>query len=245
MQAAINSIQSGKKVIYIDTEGFSSTRFLQISKNNPVASKGMFLYRVMDLPDQEVAVIKAEKLIEKDREIDLLVMDSFTALMRLERDDGARNNSQMKQLKILNAISTEYDIGILITNQIYFDIGGGHTTPYGGFFLDHFSKVILELQKEKDGRRTITVKKHRALQDEIYMKSSWVRIIYILDINLLVWLIRAALGKLFHRNCTPAVFLLLKFQNDLGEMIQEESAIGCGMASTNIEIDLVCLRLIQ
>ncbi|MCL5988576.1 MAG: DNA repair and recombination protein RadB [Candidatus Thermoplasmatota archaeon] len=167
MQAAINSIQSGKKVIYIDTEGFSSTRFLQISKNNPIASKGMFLYRVMDLPDQEVAVIKAEKLIEKDREIDLLVMDSFTALMRLERDDGARNNSQMKQLKILNAISTEYDIGILITNQIYFDIGGGHTTPYGGFFLDHFSKVILELQKEKDGRRTITVKKHRALQDGI------------------------------------------------------------------------------
>ena len=30
MQAAINSIQSGKKVIYIDTEGFSSTRFFTV-----------------------------------------------------------------------------------------------------------------------------------------------------------------------------------------------------------------------
>ena len=165
MQTAVNTIISGKKVIYIDTEGFSSTRFMQISRNSPDVSRGIFLYRVMDLSDQEVAVIKSEKLLEKEKDIELLIIDSFTALMRLERDDSSKNGSVQKQLRIMNAMCTEYDMGVLITNQIYYDIQGGHTTPYGGFFLDHFSKTIVELRREQDNRRRLLVRKHRSISD--------------------------------------------------------------------------------
>ena len=91
MQLAVSATLSGEKVIYIDTEGFSENRFMQIGGGRKEISDNVNLYRVSDFSDQEVAVIKAERMIEKDARIRVLILDSFTALLRLERDEKNRS----------------------------------------------------------------------------------------------------------------------------------------------------------
>jgi DNA repair protein RadB len=163
MQMAVSAAYSGEKTIYIDTEGFSENRFIQIGGSRPEVSSNVSLYRVSDFSDQEVAVIKAEKMIEKDQRFKVLILDSFTAMLRLERDEKSKNISMQRQLSIMQRLCNEFDLTVLIANQIYFDPDIQGITPYGGYFLDHYSKTILKLEKLQSGTRRMTIMKHRSI----------------------------------------------------------------------------------
>ncbi|MGC8608579.1 MAG: DNA repair and recombination protein RadB [Thermoplasmata archaeon] len=157
-------MNSGMKVIYIDSEGFSSERFLNICSSD---LKKFKLYRVFSLDDQEVAIMKAAKIIEKDENYGMLIIDSFTEFFRLERSDDfqSRISEIQKQLSIISSIAARRKIPVLITNQIYQDIENKNLIPFGGFAVDHIMKAIYSMEKLKNGRRRISVIKHRSIKD--------------------------------------------------------------------------------
>ena len=165
MQLTISTLLSGTNVIYIDTEGFSSDRFMQISDGNKEISKHLILYRPENYGEQEVNLIKAERLMQSSKDIGLLVIDSLTALLRIERDENIKSQGLSKIISLLNTISNRYGIPVFTTNQIYFDVNAGNITPFGGYLLDHFSKTIISLRRVQPGSRIMTIEKHRSIKE--------------------------------------------------------------------------------
>jgi DNA repair protein RadB len=176
LQLTVSTLLRGDKVIYIDTEGFSSTRFLQMCNQNEELSKNLILFRPENLSEQEVCLIKSERLLHTSQEIKLIVIDSLTALLRIEKDEALKNKGISTIISSLNSICNKYNIPAFITNQIYYDIDNLRVNPYGGYLLDHFSKSILWIRREKNGSREISIMKHRSIKDgkklQIYINQS-------------------------------------------------------------------------
>lgn len=170
MQYAISTIKSGKSVLYFDTEGFSSERFLQISGGQAALMDGLILYRISSLEDQDLAILKIPKIMEKTRSIGLVVIDSFTEYFRLEgkMDASARAAGFQKQLNNLASAALRFRIPVLITNQIYQSPDSGSLHPFGGFVIDHVMKAIYRLEKTASGKRRIYVAKHRSIEENKY-----------------------------------------------------------------------------
>lgn len=163
----ISILKSGKKAIFIDSEGFSAERFLQLNSEPEETAGNLILYRVSSLDDQEIAIIKSGKLMEKSGKVGILVIDSFTEYFRLEnfKDAQSRSYAFQKQLGLLSNIAVMHGIPVMITNQIYQDTESGLLNPFGGFLLDHLMKAIYRLEKTGEGRRKITVCKHRSIAE--------------------------------------------------------------------------------
>ncbi|MEA1992856.1 MAG: DNA repair and recombination protein RadB [Euryarchaeota archaeon] len=163
LQLCAKISELGKKSIYIDTEGsFSPKRILQIDPNIDLKK-----ILVLELYSFENQCKMMETLEEKiDENIGCIVMDSMVSLYRLKGGDYDErrelNRLLGKQLLVLSKIAREYDIPVVITNQIYEDFDNG-ITPLGGSVLKYWSKVIIELRKipKKTGWRKATIIKHR------------------------------------------------------------------------------------
>lgn len=165
MQLTVSTLLSGKKVIYVDTESFSSTRYLQIANSAQDLSKNLLLYRCENFSEQEVNLIKAQRIMQNSKDVDLLVLDSATALLRIEKDEGLKREGLSRIISLLNTIGYKYNIPLFVTNQIYFDVSNSSITPFGGHLLDHFSKTIISLKRVANGGREATIEKHRSIQD--------------------------------------------------------------------------------
>lgn len=167
MQFAISAIQSGGQVLYFDTEGFSAERFLQISGGNDSFLKGLILYRVSSLEDQDLAILRVPKLMEKSSSIKLVVIDSFTEYFRLEAssDAASRAGRFQKELSTLASAALKFRIPVLITNQIYQSPDSGGIHPFGGNVIDHVMKAIYRVEKVRDGKRRLVVVKHRSIRE--------------------------------------------------------------------------------
>lgn len=167
MQFTLSALRSGGSVIFLDTEGFSTERFMQICGDQSGLVNNLFLYRIESLDDQEVAIMRAGKMLEKNHKITLLVVDSFTEYFRLEKtgDSSARAAGFQRQLSVLSNIALKYRIPVLITNQIYQDIDSKSLQPFGGFIIDHTMKAIFKVEKLTSGKRRISVTKHRSLPE--------------------------------------------------------------------------------
>ena len=167
MQFTISALKSGKAVIYLDTEGFSTERFLQMCGNDRDIVANMMLYRIESLDDQELAIMRSAKMFEKNRKIGLMVVDSFTEYFRLEKsaDYSARIAGFQKQLNMLSSIALKNGIPVLMTNQIYHNVESNQLQPFGGFIIDHVMKAIFKLEKVGMNKRKISVSKHRSLPE--------------------------------------------------------------------------------
>lgn len=167
MQFAISVIRSGKQVLYLDTEGFSAERFLQISGGDEDFLKGLILYRISSLEDQDLALLRIPKLLEKSRSIQLIVIDSFTEYFRLESpgDASVRAARFQKELANLASAALKFRIPVLITNQIYQSPDSGDIHPFGGHVIDHVMKAIYRVEKVRDGKRRLVVVKHRSIRE--------------------------------------------------------------------------------
>ena len=160
--AAVASLRAGNRVIYIDTEGFSVERFVQISGESAGEfADRLYLFEPLDFTQQGAMIADAEGLIRKgDRDpVGLLVVDSVTALYRTELGLGRETVRTLShQMVKLLGLAKKYDIPALITNQIYMDVERDRVAGLGGTALEHISKTIIRLEKRDSVRRAMLVK---------------------------------------------------------------------------------------
>jgi DNA repair protein RadB len=159
---------TGKKVIYIDTEGVSLERLMQIAgeQYNEVL-KNILFFEPQSFDEQEKFVDKAVKLAESSLEVGVIILDSATIHYRLTRNDEERGvrKSLSPQLAKLLAAARSKDIPIILTSQVYTDIEKGTFEPLGGHVLLHNAKAIVRLDKAGTSARRAVIIKHRHLEE--------------------------------------------------------------------------------
>ncbi|KAF8349683.1 Rad51-domain-containing protein [Amanita rubescens] len=97
----------------------------------------------------------------EDKDFKLLIVDSIMALFRVDYSGrGELSERQQKMLSKLTKLSEEYNIAILLTNQVQSDPGatmtfvaGGALKPIGGHILSHASATRMFLRKGRAEER--------------------------------------------------------------------------------------------
>ncbi|MEM4587981.1 MAG: DNA repair and recombination protein RadB [Nanopusillaceae archaeon] len=173
----INSVLSGKKAIFIDTEGgVSFERIRQISKDNfEFILKNIIFFRPINFQEQKRDIFQLYKYVkERSVEVGLIVIDSISMLYRLERGDQEVrevNIELAKQLQILSEISRRYNIPVLVTNQVYSPFNDKDRVEIvGGDLIKYWSKCLIELKILQNGARMAILRKHRYLPENKYVK---------------------------------------------------------------------------
>lgn len=166
MILASELLKAGKKVIYIDTEGFSAERFRQIAgEDYQRLAEKIIIFEPVDFDQQGLVIGECDKILRNDEDIGLIILDSATALYRVEGGRSGESQRKLGQQMIrLLGFARRYDIPILVSNQVYMDIDRNSISGLGGTSLKHISKVIVRLDK-KDGTRTATLEKHRSMKE--------------------------------------------------------------------------------
>jgi DNA repair protein RadB len=170
LQVTRNVVRAGQKVIYIDTEGVSMERFMQIcgsEEDYKDLSREVLFFQPMNSDQLHDAVQSTVKLAGKDLHIGLVVLDSATVFYRMnlgtKRDEDNRRDIANVILELMN-ISRKQDIPVLITTQVYQSLGPGDLRPIGGHSLAHNCKVIVRLEKIGEGGfRKAVATKHRSM----------------------------------------------------------------------------------
>ncbi len=165
--AAIACIRSGKKVIFVDTEGsFSTFRFQQLlaGENMQGYFEKIFILKPLSFADQSKAMQRLKDLVNES--IGLIIVDGISTLYRAElaKNEGikASNSDLGLQLFYLNSIARKWNIPILMTNQVYADFEErDQVKMVGGDILKYGSKCLIVLEKYKTVRKAIIVK-HRS-----------------------------------------------------------------------------------
>ncbi len=171
---AMNVAKSGKKVIYVDTEGgFSVERLRQICSSihwdyKKVLDNIIFL-KPTSFEEQKKSFEKLKGLMN-DR-IGLIVVDTIAMLYRLELGKSEEiqdvNRELGRQIAYLTEIARKSNIPVLITNQVYADFDEkDKVNIVGGDILKYGSKCLIELQVTPNNNRRLILKKHRSIQPE-------------------------------------------------------------------------------
>jgi len=173
IQLAVECVKSGKKVIFIDTEGFSADRFKQIAGEDAKKIAGdIIIYEPASFEQQYSAITDIEKLMNE--KIGLIILDSAALFYRLGlQDDSNEENVAIRrelvnQIGILHGIARKYAVSVVITNQVYKDVSTGELCPVGGNAFEHLSKTIILLDKIGTSKRKATLRKHRSKSEGIY-----------------------------------------------------------------------------
>ncbi|TLZ74048.1 MAG: hypothetical protein E6K14_04000 [Methanobacteriota archaeon] len=95
LQLARNVVRSGRKVIFIDTEGVSLERLRQICGDDfDVVAKNILFSEPYSFEEQEKLIEKAVKMTEGNPEVGLIVIDSITMHYRLTMRDETRREER-------------------------------------------------------------------------------------------------------------------------------------------------------
>ncbi|MEM3852602.1 MAG: DNA repair and recombination protein RadB [Methanomassiliicoccales archaeon] len=160
------AVLSGTRVVYIDTEGVSSERLRQISGNAAAKiGKGILFSEPYSLQEQHELISKGVSLIETGRGIGVLIVDSLTVYYRQVLDDANERRELAEQLNILMTAARKYRIPVVVTSQVYTDINRNTVEPLGGHVLQHAAKTVLKLERLPDGKRRVTLMKHRHMRE--------------------------------------------------------------------------------
>ena len=171
---SINIARSGKKVIYVDSEGgFSLERLKQIASHISQDYKkildNMIFLRPTTFEEQKKSFEKLKGIVND--KIGLIVVDTIAMLYRLELGKSEEihevNRELGRQIAYLTEITRKNNIPILITNQVYTDFDNRDKVHIvGGDILKYGSKCLIEIQITPNGNRRLILKKHRSIQDE-------------------------------------------------------------------------------
>lgn len=183
---AVSQAKKGGKVIFVDTEGgFSTERVAQLiyGKNEALEKilGNIFILKPTSFQEQESAFETLLKQV-KSGNISLIVIDSIAMLYRLELGDAIKsqeneriqevNRKLARQLRQLNEITRKQSIPVIITNQVYSSFikdeqpsKEKQISMVGGDLLTYWSKCLVEL-RQSNGRRKLTLKKHRSLPEK-------------------------------------------------------------------------------
>jgi DNA repair protein RadB len=171
LQLARNVIESGKKVIFIDSEGLSRDRIQQIFGDHcDRMVKSLLIFEPFDFEEQEATIEKAVSLAMKNEDIGLLVLDSATGHYRVElaKDlERTERRSFVAQVTALLTLCRRRMIPVILTSQVYTDIERNEYKPLGGHVLRHNCKAILKLERDGEipGKRHAILMKHRSLAE--------------------------------------------------------------------------------
>ncbi|ELY95760.1 DNA repair and recombination protein RadB [Natrialba hulunbeirensis JCM 10989] len=117
----------------------------------------------LDFEEQAEAVRDAEEFAER---ADLIVLDSATGFYRLERtgegSDGEALRSVTRQVTHLLSLARKYNLAVVLTNQVFSDPESDRTRALGGNTLEHWTGVVLRLDRFRGGKRRATLEKHRS-----------------------------------------------------------------------------------
>merc|ERR1719291_1091977 len=161
------------KVVYIDTEGcFRPERIKQIAEGKGVsadaAMENIIYARCYTSEHLEQLLVQAASLMVADEDrFALLVIDSIMGIFRVDFSGrGELSERQQKLGKVLSSLqkmSEEFNIVVVLTNQVMADPGGGcaflpsHPKPVGGHILAHFSTTRLFLRKGRAEQRVAKI----------------------------------------------------------------------------------------
>ena len=182
LSAAVEAAVADGTVVYIDTEGVSVDRFEQLLSARTGADAGeavvdggeeaadvealasrIVIEEAFDFEEQAEAVRDAEAFAER---ADLIVLDSATGFYRLERtgggDEGEALRSVARQVTHLLSLARKHDLAVVLTNQVFSDPDSDRTRALGGNTLEHWTGVVLRLERFRGGNRRATLEKHRS-----------------------------------------------------------------------------------
>lgn len=170
---AVNVARNNKKVVYIDTEGgISIDRIKQISGPDfsNVANK-IIVFEPTNFLEQNENLRSIDIWLRKNHnDVDLIILDSAVALYRVDDMKPSKLNKELgKQMGLLSKIARQYDVAVVVTNQIYSAIdedGKDDIKAVGGTILQYWSKVIIQLERgEETNQRIATLKRHRSIPE--------------------------------------------------------------------------------
>ncbi len=168
MQTAVETVEDGGGVVYIDTEGLSLERLRQIGGDSIEDRAHDFIIKeVYDFEEQAVAVRDVEDLAA---DTDLIILDSATGLYRVEQEQEEDKESALRrltrQVTQLTSTARRYDLAVVATNQIYTAVESttDEIAPLGGRAMEHWTKIIMRLERSTmSDKRKATVEKHPSL----------------------------------------------------------------------------------
>jgi DNA repair protein RadB len=169
----VNVARNNKKVVYIDTEGgISIDRIKQISGPDfsNVANK-IIVFEPTYFLEQNENLRSIDIWLRKNHnDVDLIILDSAVALYRVDDMKPSKLNKELgKQMGLLSKIARQYDVAVVVTNQIYSAIdedGKDDIKAVGGTILQYWSKVIIQLERgEETNQRIATLKRHRSIPE--------------------------------------------------------------------------------
>lgn len=173
LSLAVNVAKNNKKVIYMDTEGgISIDRIRQISGPDfSNVANNIIVFEPTSFQEQNDMLRSIEVWLRKNHDaVDLIVLDSAVALYRVDDMKSSRLNKELgKQMGLLSKIARQYDIAVVLTNQIYSAIdedGNSDVKAVGGTILQYWSKVIIQLERADEiNQRVATLKRHRSIPE--------------------------------------------------------------------------------
>ena len=162
IQLAVNVIRCEKRVIFVAADQFPGERFAQIAGTD-VGSVGqrLLVFEVKSF-DQQRDTLRNIKRIAKEN-VGLIVLDAATTHYRLEQSKNTEVTLQhalVNQLLLLLGLAKKFDLGVVVTNQVYADIDTEEILPVAGYLIDNLSRVVVQLAKTDGGRRCAILKKH-------------------------------------------------------------------------------------
>jgi len=167
---AASVVASGKKVVFIDTEGgFSIERLKQISASYKNILDEIIFFKPTSFKEQNKAIDKLKSILND--KVGLIVLDSIAHLYRIQMSESeeiyAVNKSLGKAIGVLTEITRTQNIPILLTNQVYSSFDEkDKVNMVGGDLLKYGSKCLIELQKTPEGNRRAVLKKHRSIAED-------------------------------------------------------------------------------
>lgn len=173
LSVAVNVAKFNKKVIYIDTEGgISIDRIKQIAGVDfSDVANNIIVFEPTSFLEQNDAVKSIDAWLRNNHnDVDLIVLDSAVALYRVDDMKSSKLNKELgKQMGLLSKIARQYDVAIILTNQIYSsydDEGNNDIKAVGGTILQYWSKVIIQLERgEEINQKIATLKRHRSIPE--------------------------------------------------------------------------------
>ena len=169
LSAAMEATAAGGSALYVDTEGLSVDRMEQLAAAHAgpdqtvddLASR-LIVSEALTFEEQQEAVQDAAEFAP---EVDLIVLDSATGFYRLERTEQAEGEalrSVARQITHLLSLARKHDLAVAFTNQVFTDPDSDQARALGGHTLNHWSAVILRLDRFRGGNRRATLEKHHA-----------------------------------------------------------------------------------
>ncbi len=174
LQLSVEVAKTGKKVIFVDTEGgISVDRIRQIAKDSfDEVANNIIILEPTSFEEQSDDLIIAETWLKDNKdEVELIVIDSAVALYRIEDRNSSKLNKELgKQMGQLSRMARKYNIAVLVTNQIYSSFSDEDNSEeikaVGGTILQYWSKVVIQLEKaDVIGQRVATLKRHPAIPE--------------------------------------------------------------------------------